>query len=99
MATEVTDAPDRSRYEIREDGALLGFAAYRRSDGRIVFTHTEIEPGNEGKGVGSTLVRRALDDVRARELPVEARCPFVSGWMAKHPEYLDLDHRRRPAAP
>ncbi len=44
----------------------------------------------EGKGVGSKLVKGALDQVRANGLNVVAQCPFVKGYIGKHPEYADL---------
>jgi predicted GNAT family acetyltransferase len=43
-----------------------------------------------GHGHGSTLVRAALDDVRARGLSVIPLCPFVKAYIEKHPEYADL---------
>jgi len=94
MNAEVIDNTERQRYEIRRDGQTLGFAAYQKANRLIVFTHTEIEPGLEGQGVGSQLVRGALDDVRSQGLPVLPICPFVQEWMSRHPEYLDLDYRR-----
>lgn len=83
----------RSRYEISGDGQLLGFAAFQTTTELVVFTHTEVFPGSEGRGVGGALVRGALDDVRAlglRALPV---CPFVQAWLDRHPAYADLDYR------
>ena len=57
----------------------------------MIFTHTEVDPTFEGKGVGSALARFALDDVRAdRHPPGAAACPFIKGWIGKHPEYADL---------
>jgi predicted GNAT family acetyltransferase len=91
---EVVDNTERQRYEIRRDRQTLGFAAYQRADRLIVFTHTEIEPGLEGQGIGSQLVRGALDDVRSQGIPMLPLCPFVQQWMSHHPEYLDLDYRR-----
>ncbi|MFC7573610.1 GNAT family N-acetyltransferase [Klenkia terrae] len=41
-------------------------------------------------GLGGTLVRAALDDVRAAGGTVVPQCPFVAGWIARHPEYRDL---------
>ena len=61
----------------------------------VVFTHTEVLPAHEGEGVGSTLVRHALDDVRSRGLKALAVCPFVLGWIRRHPEYADLEYRSR----
>ena len=83
--------PEASRYEAHIDGDLAGFAAYDLTDKLVVFTHTEVEDRFEGRGVGGTLARFALDDVRAsgtrKVLPL---CPFIKGWIAKHPDYADL---------
>jgi hypothetical protein len=86
----VTDVPAAQRYEARADGDLAGYAAYLRGDALIAFVHTEVQDGYEGRGVGSALARAALDDARASGLEVLAICPFVDGWIGKHPEYEDL---------
>jgi hypothetical protein len=88
---DVANAPERHRYEARIDGELAGIAQYRESDGLVTFVHTEVMSGFEGKGVGSRLVRGALEDVRARGLKVRAECEFVKGYLEKHPgDYDDL---------
>lgn len=85
----VKDNPEASRYEARVDGELAGIAEYVLKDGIIDFIHTEVLV--EGLGIGSMLARTALDEVRARgERKVVPHCPFIRGWMLKHPEYLDL---------
>ncbi|CUR59297.1 conserved hypothetical protein [metagenome] len=89
IPVEVTDNPAQHRFEAHLDGELAGFAAYTLSDTKIVFTHTEVYV--EGYGVGSALVRWALDDVRRRgSLRVVPLCPFVRAYLDKHPEYADL---------
>ena len=90
MDVTVTDAPDASRYEARIGDDVAGFAQYRRSEGRIVFTHTVVDPAYEGRGVGSSLARDALDDARRRHLSVVPQCSFIRGWIDKHPDYADL---------
>ena len=92
--TTVRDNPARRRYEILEEDRVLGFAAYQKTDELVVFTHTEVEPALEGRGIGSQLVRGALDHVRTLELAVLPICPFVSAWMARNPEYAELDYRQ-----
>jgi uncharacterized protein len=86
----VTDNPDRERYEITADGALAGFTAYRRRPALIAFTHTEIDPAFEGRGLGGQLVHAALDDARAQGLLVLPFCPFTNAYIQRHPEYADL---------
>ena len=91
MSVEVRDNRDEDRYEIRVDGQLAGFAQYRLRPGTISFVHTEIDPEREGAGLGSRLIRFALDDARSRELSVVPICPFVAGYIGRHPDdYLDL---------
>ncbi len=88
MVIEVRRRP--SDYEITVDGAVAGHAYVEEHGRTVVFTHTEVDEAYEGKGVGGRLARAALDDVRARGLRVIPRCPFVRGWIEKHPEYQDL---------
>ena len=96
MDVQVIDVPERTRYEARVDGELAAFADYIPTGELLAFTHTEVLPAFEGKGVGSTLVRDALDDVRGRQRSVLAVCPFVSGWIARHREdYGDLLYRSK----
>lgn len=90
MTTEVEDVPSRSRYEIRVDGAVAGFAEYELSGDEIAFTHTVVEPAFEGQGLAGRLVQRALDDARDAGLSVVPYCPYVRRWISQHPEYLDL---------
>jgi uncharacterized protein len=90
MDRTVRDVPGADRYEIREGDRVLGLAAYERQGDQVVFTHTEVDPDQEGDGVGSTLARGALDDVRSRGLRVVPRCSFIRGWIERHPDYADL---------
>ncbi|MFN8099957.1 MAG: GNAT family N-acetyltransferase [Dermatophilaceae bacterium] len=87
----VTTNEDAHRYEARVDGALAGFAEYQLTRELIVFTHTEVDPAFEGRGVGGALARFALDDVRDRgERKVLPLCPFIKAWIGKHPDYIPL---------
>jgi uncharacterized protein len=87
---EVRDNPDERRYEIHSDGRLAGYVIYGSRPKLIALVHTEILPEFEGKGLGSELVREALDDARSRGMGVLPFCPFANGWIERHPEYADL---------
>jgi uncharacterized protein len=90
MDVEVTDNPDKARFEIVADGELAGFAQYHLRDGVIAFTHTQTDDRFRGHGLGSRLVRESLDEVRARHLAVLPYCPFLRSWITEHREYADL---------
>ncbi|HEX5532538.1 MAG TPA: GNAT family N-acetyltransferase, partial [Actinomycetales bacterium] len=96
---EVRDVPDSRRYEAWVNGHLAGFAEYQKTSELIVFTHTEVNRCYEGQGVGSKLVRRALQDVRDRGthrvLPL---CPFVSAWIGRNPDFTDVVYRAAPSS-
>jgi predicted GNAT family acetyltransferase len=87
---EVVDVPDANRYELRLGGHLVGLAAYRRRNGRIVFTHTEVDPSCEGRGFGSRLAAAALDDAEREGLEVVPLCPFIAHYIERHPGYERL---------
>jgi predicted GNAT family acetyltransferase len=88
---QVDDVPERSRYEVKVDGELAGFAEYRRRRGLIAFTHTLIDPRFEGRGLATKMIRVALEQARAQNLAVLPFCPFVRAFIAEHPaDDLDL---------
>jgi predicted GNAT family acetyltransferase len=88
---EVTHNEAAARYEVRDDGELVGLADYLLTDDTIVLHHTEVDRAHQGKGIAGDLVKAALDDIRAtggrRVVP---RCSYVRAWIARHPEYADL---------
>ena len=87
----MTDNEAEKRFEVRVDGELAGSAYYDRADDLIVFTHTEIDDAFEGHGVGSTWPGLRSTHVRADgRRKVIPRCPFIKGWIDRHPDYQDL---------
>lgn len=94
---DVRNATERSRYEVTVDGDLAGFAVYSAVAGdRIVFTHTEITPEFEGRGLATRLIADALADARDRNQSILPICPFVSKYVHEHPEFVPfLDERIR----
>jgi hypothetical protein len=94
----VRDNPDQQRFEASVDGQPAGFAEYMIANKLIVFTHTEVDPAFEGQGVGSALVKQALDAVRAEGTrDVMPLCPFVKLWIQRHPDYRDLVFAPQPS--
>lgn len=86
----VTDNAGERRYELKVGQAVVGVAAYGLGDSVITFTHTKIDPGLEGRGLGSFLAEWVLTDARRRRLSVVPECPFIAAYIARHPEFADL---------
>lgn len=89
MTEIVQNNEAKHRYELEVEGHIAA-SYYQLSDNVITFIHTEVPKELEGKGIGSRLVKGALDQVRASGLKVVAQCPFVKAYIGKHPEYADL---------
>jgi predicted GNAT family acetyltransferase len=89
MPDDVRNNTRLGRFELDVDGHIAA-AYYKRAPGVITFTHTEVPAEISGRGIGSKLARAALDAARAQGLKVVAKCPFIGGYIAKHPEFGDL---------
>jgi predicted GNAT family acetyltransferase len=86
----IRDNPERHRFETDLGDGAMAIAEYNLLTGKIMFTHTEVPPEHEGKGIGSALIRFALDAARERGLKVIPICPFFAAYMQKHAEVQDL---------
>lgn len=89
----VVDNAAAGQFELSVDGHTA-FAAYQLVGRSIVFTHTEVPPALQGRGVGSALARGALDAARARGAEVVPLCPFIASFIRAHHEYLNLVSER-----
>lgn len=81
------EAAHRFEAKLGDEVAVI---TYRRTGDRIVFLHTEVPIGFEGKGIAGKLVRAALDFARSNHLRVVPLCPFVASYIRKHAEDQDL---------
>jgi predicted GNAT family acetyltransferase len=89
MSEDVRQNNVRHRFELDVDGQTA-VAYYTVAPGVITFTHTEVPQALAGRGVASRLIGGALEQARAQGLRVVAKCPFVSAYLGKHPEFSDL---------
>jgi uncharacterized protein len=89
MPLNVRDNTALSRFELDADDVIV-FMNYRLGDGVITLNHTETPPRARGRGLASQLTTAVLEIARGRGLKVVPRCPFVSAYLGKHPEFQDL---------
>ena len=96
-AIKVSDVPEKKAFEATLDGVLAGRADYLLAGDLIVFAHTEVDPGFDGRGIAATLARHSLTEARRRGLTVIPVCPFYQGWIQRHPRYRDLVYEPPPS--
>jgi predicted GNAT family acetyltransferase len=89
QTNEVVNDPSQHRYQLTVDGHVAA-TYYEITGGVITLVHTEVPPELGGQGIGSKLIKGALDQVRADGLKVVAQCPFVKAFIDKNAAYQDL---------
>ena len=84
---------DHARYSAYVDGIRIGFASWIQVRDTVLLPHVEVDEDRRDLGVGSMLVRRAMDDARTEGHTVLPLCPFTRRWVDLHPAYLDVARR------
>ena len=80
---------EEERFETKVDGDVA-FLTYALEGRRLFLLHTDVPEAVEGQGIGSELVRTALDYARREDLSVVPMCGFVGAYLQRNPEYQDL---------
>lgn len=79
------------RFEMELEGGKTAILAYdEEREGVLTLTHTEVPEPHEGRGVGSALVKGALDLIESEGLKMVPQCPFVESFVERHPQYRSL---------
>jgi predicted GNAT family acetyltransferase len=89
MALKITNNSLKHRFET-EVGTRTAFLAYRLANDLITFTHTQVPPALEGRGIGTALAKAGLKYAQQRTLRVVPQCPFVAEFIQSHPQYKPL---------
>jgi predicted GNAT family acetyltransferase len=90
----VVDNPDAGQFEAHVDGRVA-LVSYLRNGDTIILTHTEVPKELEGRGLGSVLARGVLDRARREGWKVVVRCPFITSFIERHPEYRSVVQPRQ----
>ncbi|MGM5629426.1 GNAT family N-acetyltransferase [Apibacter raozihei] len=86
---ELIDNTENNQYEI-QIGRFTPRIEYIKTDDEIYLTHTEVPMELEGRGVGSGFLEQVLIDIDKQGLRLVPMCPFVAGYLKKHPEWKRL---------
>ena len=87
MERNIRDDPAMSRFEMPLGDGVLAVAYYKVEDGRVVLLHAEVPQELSGLGQGSRLAHGVFEALRRGGKRVIAKCPFMSSYAARHPEY------------
>ena len=77
------------QFEIKVDDEVAKIE-YHIMDDRIFLTHTEVPEEFSGKGIGSLLAQKTLDQIDKMKLKVVPYCHFIAAYIRKNPQYRHL---------
>jgi predicted GNAT family acetyltransferase len=77
---DVTHKPETTRF-VSDDA----FLTYVRAEDTFDIQHTVVPRELEGQGIGSALVRAAVEHARSEGLTIVPSCSFARKWLARHP--------------
>lgn len=86
MENNIINNEEKKRFELHTEGKIA-FVDYKLFDGGISYTHTDVPPELEGKGIASQLAKYVLDYAAANNLKVKPYCPYINAYINRHPEY------------
>lgn len=70
-----------------EQGERLGEIEYRNSGkNQLCAVHTQVYPGNQGKGYGTLLLDALVAFAEERGATITPLCPYVAAMFKKYPE-------------
>ena len=82
----VVDNPADHRFEAHIDGRVA-LVSYMRNGNTVILTHTEVPKELQGRGLGNVLARGVLDQAKRSGWNVVVKCPFITKFIERHPEY------------
>lgn len=89
MEHQLIDNESDKQYEFQVEGHTPKIEYIKTKD-KIYLTHTEVPEVLEGKGIGTELVKQALEDIKAKDLTLVPLCPFVAAYIKEHPQWREL---------
>ena len=87
---EVTKNDEEQRFEANVDGQLAVVEYEMLGESVIDFVHTEVPVALDGRGIGDHMAHEVLEYARNQQLTVIPQCPFIAGYISRHPEYQSL---------
>lgn len=90
VAHPITHNPTAQRFEVTIDGHV-GFLSYQVIDEHTLdYDHTIVPSELGGRGLGTALVKYALDYARDHNKKIVPSCSFVASYLDRREEYQSL---------
>lgn len=83
-------------FEVLLDDGEYAFIEYRWYKKDLALMHTIVPEDKQHMGIAGQLAKFALEYAKVNNLKVLVYCPYVAGYLKKHPEYATLVDKLLP---
>lgn len=80
----------KGRYTVQVEGVEAEMTYLRKDEGLVIIEHTGVPDALRGRHIGKALVRRGVEDARAKGRKIIPLCPFAKALISRHPESQDI---------
>lgn len=87
--SKITNNKKNGQFEYKTE-EHLAYLTYRLRKKTMFFMHTTVPEELAGQGLASALALEALNYAKEKGYLIAVMCPFVSGYVKKHPEWYEL---------
>lgn len=81
---------DKKRFELDVDGHIAFIEYIKDNENTMFLTHTEVPKALAGKGIGTSIVEKALHYIKEHNYKLAPLCPFVAKYLIRHEEWKSL---------
>ena len=89
MTNQLIDNEELKRYDMPVEGGTP-FIEYIKAQNYVCLNHTEVPKALEGQGLGSAIIKLALETIKQEGKKILPMCPFVRTYIQRHPEWDEL---------
>lgn len=89
---------DRNRFELQHAAATIGTLEYSHHRDAIVLERIEVDDVYSGRGLAASFTEAVLEEIQQDGQRVIPKCPYVRGYMLKHPRWRKVARDVRMSA-
>lgn len=81
----------KGMFYVEKDGEIVAELTYTMNDNNVMtLDHSETEPGFEGQGLASGLVKHSVEYARENDIKIDPLCKYAAKQFEKHKEYQEV---------
>ncbi|WP_373056580.1 GNAT family N-acetyltransferase [Zunongwangia sp. H14] len=91
MEIKHKESDSRGMFYIEGEKGIIAELTYQKQENNIiVIDHTKVDRRKEGQGLATSLVKKAVEFAREKNLKIDPLCPFAEVQFERYNSYSDV---------